>query len=101
MADVVTHEEWLERRNTGEEQLPDDRSATPMLSERYKAAFQLASEVHAHQRRKATRIPYLAHVMAVSALVMENGGDEDSAIAGLLHDAVEDSEDGEAMLEQI
>jgi (p)ppGpp synthase/HD superfamily hydrolase len=88
-------------RNRREEQMPDDRSATPMLSERYNAAFQLASEVHAHQRRKATQIPYLAHVMAVSALVMENGGDEDSAIAGLLHDAVEDSDDGEAMLEQI
>jgi len=88
-------------RKRREEQMPDDRSATPMLSERYNAAFQLASEVHAHQRRKATQIPYLAHVMAVSALVMENGGDEDSAIAGLLHDAVEDADDGEAMLEQI
>jgi (p)ppGpp synthase/HD superfamily hydrolase len=75
--------------------------ATRLLSDRYTAAFELASEVHARQSRKGTRIPYLAHVMSVSALVMENGGDEDSAIAGLLHDAVEDSDDGDAMLPQI
>jgi (p)ppGpp synthase/HD superfamily hydrolase len=78
--------------------MPDDRSPTRLLSDRYNAAFELASEVHAHQRRKGTQIPYLAHAMSVSALVMENGGDEDSAIAGLLHDAVEDSTDGDAML---
>jgi (p)ppGpp synthase/HD superfamily hydrolase len=35
-------------------------------------------------------IPYVSHLMSVSALVMENGGDEDQAIAGLLHDALED-----------
>ena len=78
--------------------MPEDRSPTRLLSDRYNAAFELASEVHAFQPRKGTRIPYLAHVMSVSALVMENGGDEDSAIAGLLHDAVEDSTDGDAML---
>src|ERR1700694_929795 len=78
--------------------MPDDRSPTRLLSDRYNAAFELASEVHAHQRRKGTPISYLAHVMSVSALVMENGGDEDSDIAGLLHDAVEDSTDGDAML---
>ena len=81
--------------------MPDDRNSTPMLSDDYNAAFQLASEVHAFQRRKGTQIPYLAHVMSVSALVMEYGGDEESAIAGLLHDAVEDADDGEAMLAQI
>jgi (p)ppGpp synthase/HD superfamily hydrolase len=78
--------------------MPDDRNPTRMLSDRYNAAFELAAEVHAFQHRKGTQIPYLAHVMSVSALVMENGGDEDSAIAGLLHDAVEDSTDGDAML---
>jgi (p)ppGpp synthase/HD superfamily hydrolase len=74
---------------------------TRLLSDRYNAAFELASEVHALQSRKGTQIPYLAHVMSVSALVMENGGDEDGAVAGLLHDAVEDSDDGDAMLAQI
>ena len=53
-------------------------------------AFVLARELHAGQRRKGTDIPYLGHLMAVAALVIEDGGDEDEAIAALLHDAVED-----------
>jgi hypothetical protein len=43
-----------------------------------------------HQLRKGTSIPYLSHLMSVSALVLEHGGDEELAIAGLLHDAIED-----------
>ena len=35
-------------------------------------------------------VPYLAHLQAVAALVLEDGGSEDEAIAALLHDAVED-----------
>jgi (p)ppGpp synthase/HD superfamily hydrolase len=68
----------------------------PMLTERFQRAFAMASEIHARQLRKNTRVPYVAHVMSVSALVLENGGDEDAAISGLLHDTVEDSEDGAA-----
>lgn len=67
-----------------------------MLTERFQRAFAMASEIHARQLRKNTRVPYVAHVMSVSALVLENGGDEDAAISGLLHDTVEDSEDGTA-----
>lgn len=65
-----------------------------MLTERFQRAFAMASEIHARQLRKATQVPYVAHLMSVAALVLENGGDEDAAISGLLHDAVEDSEDG-------
>lgn len=61
-----------------------------MLTERFDRALALAREVHAGQLRKATRIPYLSHPMAVAGLVLEYGGDEDEAIAGLLHDAIED-----------
>ncbi|HEX6449579.1 MAG TPA: HD domain-containing protein [Trebonia sp.] len=68
----------------------------PMLTERFQRAFAMASEIHARQLRKGTRVPYVAHLMSVAALVLENGGDEDTAISGLLHDAVEDSEDGAA-----
>lgn len=57
---------------------------------RLTAAFNLAAELHAPQFRKGTKIPYISHLMSVSALVMEYGGDEDQAIAGLLHDVVED-----------
>ncbi|HUD37343.1 MAG TPA: HD domain-containing protein [Streptosporangiaceae bacterium] len=69
-------------------------AAGPLLSRRFTEAFALASDVHATQVRKGSAVPYLAHLMSVAALVLENGGDEDTAIAALLHDAVEDSSDG-------
>ncbi len=60
------------------------------LSKRFEEAFCLVCRLHATQKRKGTEIPYVAHLMSVAALVIEDGGDEDEAIAGLLHDAVED-----------
>lgn len=57
---------------------------------RFSDAVALAIELHVDQTRKGTSIPYLSHLLGVASLVMENGGDEDQAIAGLLHDAVED-----------
>lgn len=53
-------------------------------------AFAFAATAHAEQVRKSTTIPYVSHLMSVSALVLEHGGDEDQAIAGLLHDVIED-----------
>ncbi|MGA7987168.1 MAG: HD domain-containing protein [Candidatus Dormiibacterota bacterium] len=76
--------------------MPERSDATPMLTSRFAAAFALAYLVHGQQLRKKTGIPYMAHVMAVSALALEHGADEDVAIAALLHDSVEDSVDGEA-----
>lgn len=61
-----------------------------MTPERYAAAVRYAATAHAGQVRKGTSIPYITHPIAVSGLVMEFGGDEDQAIAGLLHDVVED-----------
>ena len=49
-----------------------------------------AMTIHADQVRKGADTPYLGHLLGVASLVLENGGDEDQAIAGLLHDAVED-----------
>jgi (p)ppGpp synthase/HD superfamily hydrolase len=60
------------------------------LSNRFQEALLYAAKLHARQRRKRSNIPYLAHLLAVTALVLEDGGDEDEAIAALLHDAVED-----------
>jgi (p)ppGpp synthase/HD superfamily hydrolase len=60
------------------------------LTERFQDAFGLAFTLHAKQKRKGTDIPYISHLMGVTALVLEDGGDEDQAIAALLHDAVED-----------
>jgi GTP pyrophosphokinase len=62
-----------------------------ILSTRFDQAFLYAAILHAGQVRKATDIPYLSHLLAVTALVLENGGSEDEAIAALLHDAVEDA----------
>ena len=70
------------------------------LTERFNRAMLLASKLHRHQWRKGTDIPYLSHLLAVSALVMEHGGTEDEAIAALLHDAVED-QGGVPTLERI
>jgi (p)ppGpp synthase/HD superfamily hydrolase len=53
-------------------------------------AFRYAADKHAGQTRKQTAVPYLSHLMAVTSLVLEGGGDEDMAIAALLHDVVED-----------
>jgi (p)ppGpp synthase/HD superfamily hydrolase len=61
-----------------------------LLTARFDDALAYASALHRRQLRKGTEIPYLSHLMTVSALVLEHGGDEDQAIAGLLHDAAED-----------
>lgn len=60
------------------------------LTPRFKDAFAYAFDLHAQQTRKGASVPYISHLMSVAALVMENDGDEDMAIAALLHDAVED-----------
>jgi (p)ppGpp synthase/HD superfamily hydrolase len=65
-------------------------TVTPKLTDRFTAAVTYASELHAHQVRKGSNVPFLSHLLSVSALVLEDGGDEDEAIAALLHDAVED-----------
>jgi (p)ppGpp synthase/HD superfamily hydrolase len=49
-----------------------------------------AAKLHRQQPRKGTRIPYLGHLLAVAALVIEDGGSEDEAVAALLHDSLED-----------
>ncbi|OZH54359.1 phosphohydrolase [Hydrocoleum sp. CS-953] len=60
------------------------------LTERFQQALVLAYNLHSQQLRKDGRTPYIAHLLSVTALVLENGGNEDEAIAALLHDAVED-----------
>ena len=61
-----------------------------MMTERFDRALVLASGLHRDQRRKGSGAPYVSHLLAVAAIVIEQGGDEDQAIAALLHDAVED-----------
>jgi GTP pyrophosphokinase len=60
------------------------------LGPQFLRAFVFAAEKHAGQARKASTIPYIAHLMGVASLALEFGGDEDLAIGALLHDVVED-----------
>lgn len=63
---------------------------TSLLTDRFGDALTFAERAHRTQTRKGTDIPYVSHLMAVAGLVLEYGGDEDQAIAALLHDVVED-----------
>jgi (p)ppGpp synthase/HD superfamily hydrolase len=60
------------------------------LTDRFDRSLLYATHVHGRQARKGTSTPYVAHLLAVAATVLEYGGSEDMAIAALLHDAVED-----------
>jgi (p)ppGpp synthase/HD superfamily hydrolase len=60
------------------------------LTDRYARAVDYARVAHATQVRKGSNIPYMYHLLGVSSLVIEFGGDEDQAIGGLLHDVLED-----------
>jgi len=70
------------------------------LGSRFNEAFLYAAEKHATQKRKKTDVPYITHLMSVAALVLEAGGNEDEAVAALLHDVVEDC-GGHPVLEEI
>jgi len=61
-----------------------------VLTERFYTALDYAARLHAAQTRKGSGVPYVSHLLAVAGLVLDHGGDEDEAIAALLHDAVED-----------
>jgi (p)ppGpp synthase/HD superfamily hydrolase len=69
-------------------------------TEKFEDALGYAARVHRDQTRKGTGVPYITHLLAVAAIVGENGGTEDEVIAALLHDAPEDA-GGEARLAEI
>lgn len=63
-----------------------------ILTSRFEQALVYSNELHRWQARKGTGIPYIAHLLAVASMVLEQGGDEDEAIAALLHDSIEDQD---------
>jgi (p)ppGpp synthase/HD superfamily hydrolase len=75
-------------------------SSATKLTRRFEQAFLFAGRKHAGQVRKGTPAPYISHLMGVAGIVLEAGGDEDLAIAALLHDVVEDC-GGAPMLEEV
>ena len=72
----------------------------PVLTVRFDDALMFAADLHRHQTRKGTAIPYVSHLLAVASIVLEHGGREDEAIAALLHDGPED-QGGQATLDVI
>lgn len=80
--------ETAPRQDGGIPTIPE--AAMTLLTERYTRAVDYARVAHANHYRKGSGIPYIYHLLAVSSLVIEFGGNEDQAIAGLLHDVIED-----------
>ncbi|HYT67947.1 MAG TPA: HD domain-containing protein [Vicinamibacterales bacterium] len=62
----------------------------PTLTRRFDEAFLYAHETHAGHTRKGNGVPYIGHLMGVASIVIDDGGNEDEAVAALLHDAPED-----------
>jgi (p)ppGpp synthase/HD superfamily hydrolase len=60
------------------------------LSPKFEEALVYATRIHGGQLRKKTKIPYIGHLLGVTAIALEYGANETEAIAALLHDAVED-----------
>ena len=76
------------------------RLRTTRLTPRFVKAVGYAARLHATQKRKGRERPYIAHLLGVASLVLEHGGDEDTALPALLHDAVED-QGGRPRLDEI
>jgi (p)ppGpp synthase/HD superfamily hydrolase len=88
------------RKTTRRAKISKQKLSPIRLGPKFTQAFLFAYQKHMGQARKASRIPYIAHLMGVASLVLEAGGDEDLAIAALLHDVVEDC-GGRPMLKQV
>lgn len=71
-------------------QSPVPPTSCQPLTHRFEEALVLAAQLHRHQVRKGSPVPYLSHLMAVASIVLEHGGTEDEGIGALLHDAIED-----------
>ncbi len=59
-------------------------------SDRVNHAFAFAAKHHDRQVRKGTALPYLTHPANVAVILTRYGRDEDTVIAGILHDVIED-----------
>ena len=62
----------------------------PTYDPRLDDALAFVAERFRFKARKATRVPYLSHLLAVTAMVMEHGGTADQMVAAALHDYLED-----------
>ena len=68
----------------------ESRDHTVLLTDKFGYAVLYALKAHKEQTRKSSGAPYSAHLLGVASTILEFGGTEEEAIAGLLHDCVED-----------
>src|SRR5688500_16035836 len=81
---------------------PERHADCIVLGPRFDAALLYASTAHRQQARKGIPVSYLSHLLGVASIVLTYGGTEDQAIAGLLHDTVEDcGVEHEAVIEEL
>ncbi len=59
-------------------------------SDRINHAFAFAAKHHDRQVRKGTRLPYLTHPANVAVILTRYGRDDETIVAGILHDVIED-----------
>ena len=85
------HRAWRAATDEWENTMNDRPGPSTFLTDKYTAALAYATALHGLTERKGTKVTYMCHLIGVSGLVLEAGGSEDEAIAGLLHDAVEDA----------
>ena len=60
--------------------------------EKFSEVYEFAKDAHGNQRRKVSGKPYITHPLAVAKIAFQNGADDDTIRACLLHDVVEDTE---------
>jgi len=77
--------------------MPCNAATPPILTERFDKALLMATDHHRQQLRKGTPVPYVSHILAVTAIVIEMRGTEDEAIGAVLHDLVEDGGGAEGL----
>jgi hypothetical protein len=90
----ITRESVELPRSTARRTRTGGRPMAPtQLTERFARAMAEALRLHGAQQRKGSEVPYMTHLLGTAAAVLHLGGDEEQAIAGLLHDAAEDQGD--------
>ena len=67
-----------------------DVLTTRGYSDRINHAFAFAAKHHDRQVRRGTRLPYLTHAANVAVVLTHYGQPEETVIAGILHDVIED-----------
>ena len=75
-------------------------AVTAGYSEAYERALRLAAQAHQRQNRKASDVPYITHLVHVSVILLRYGFPTEVAVAGLLHDVVEDQDVDLAQVEE-